>query len=73
MNATHQVLDLFYTSDEVQECFKGTEEECYNFIKQQGEATFMFKVVPIIHNSCNINEMSMSKDIKERINVTGSN
>lgn len=40
MEATHQVLDLFYTPDEGQ--------ECYDFIQQQGVATFMYKVVPIV-------------------------
>lgn len=44
---THIVLDLVYTPDEGQECFSGTEVECYEFIQQQGGATFMYKVVPI--------------------------
>jgi len=47
MEATHQVLDLVYTPGEGQECFEGTEQECYDFINQQG-ATFMYKVVPIV-------------------------
>lgn len=51
IEATHQVLDLVYTSDEDQECFSGTEMECHEFIKQQGGATFMYKVVPIIVNN----------------------
>jgi len=46
MEATHQVLDLVYGPDEGQECFEGTERECYDFIKQQGGATFTYKVVP---------------------------
>ena len=50
MEATHQVLDLVYTPDEGQECFEGTEQECYNFIQQQGNATFMYKVVPIVRS-----------------------
>jgi hypothetical protein len=45
---THQVLDLVYTPDEGQECFDGSEQECYDFIQQQGGATFMYKVVPKI-------------------------
>ena len=45
---THQVLDLVYTPDEGQECFDGSEQECYDFIKQQGDAPFMYKVVPKI-------------------------
>lgn len=48
MKATHQVLDLVYTPEEGQECFEGTEQECYDFINEQGGATFMYKVVP--HN-----------------------
>ena len=49
MEATHQVLDLVYTPDEGQECYEGTEQECYDFIQQQGDAIFMYKVVPIVH------------------------
>lgn len=56
MEATHQVLDLVYTPDEGQECFEGTEQECYDFIQQQGGATFMYKVVPIVRNSALANE-----------------
>jgi len=56
MEATHQVLDLFYPPDEGQECFQGTEQECYDFIQQQGSATFMYKVVPIVRNSALENE-----------------
>ena len=48
MEATHQVLDLVYTPDEGQECYEGTEQECYDFIQQQGDAIFMYKVVPIV-------------------------
>lgn len=51
MEATHQVLDLVYTPDEGQECFEGAEQECYDFIQQQGGATFMYKVVPIVRKS----------------------
>jgi len=46
--ATHVVLDLVYTQEEGQECFEGTEKECYDFIEKQGGASFMYKVVPII-------------------------
>jgi len=49
MKATHQVLDLVYTLDEGQECFEGTEQECNDFIIEQGGATFTYKVVPIIN------------------------
>jgi len=56
MEATHQVLDLVYTPDEGQECFEGTEQECYDFIKQQGGATFMYKVVPIVRKRALANE-----------------
>lgn len=47
---THKVLDLVYSVEEGQECFSGTEQECNNFISQQGGATFMYKVVPIVSN-----------------------
>ena len=46
---THTVLDLVYTPDEGQECFSGTEQECYDFITEQGGASFMYKVVPIVN------------------------
>jgi hypothetical protein len=48
---THEVLDLIYTPEEGQECFSGTEQECYEFIQQQGDAFFTYKVVPIIKNN----------------------
>ena len=47
---THVVLDLFYRPDEGQECYEGTEQECHNFVKEQGGSTFMYKVVPITKN-----------------------
>ena len=46
--ATHEVLDLVYTPEEGQECFSGTEQECNDFVEEQGGATFTYKVVPII-------------------------
>jgi len=48
---THTVLDLVYTPDEGQECFSGTEQECYDFINEQGGAIFTYKVVPIVINN----------------------
>jgi hypothetical protein len=56
MEATHQVLDLVYTPEEGQECFEGTEQECYDFINQQGGATFMYKVVQIVRKCALANE-----------------
>ena len=56
MEATHQVLDLVYTPDEGQKCFEGTEQECYDFIQQQGGATFIYKVVPIVRKCALANE-----------------
>jgi len=44
---THVVLDLHYHPNEGQECFDGTQQECFDFIKQQGGSTFMYKVVPM--------------------------
>jgi len=44
---THKVLDLVYTPEEGQECFSGTKQECNDFINEQGDATFTYKVVPI--------------------------
>ena len=45
---THEVLDLFYSPDEGQECFRGTHKECIDFINEQGNTTFMYKIVPIV-------------------------
>lgn len=45
---THEVLDLVYTIEEGQSCFSGTLKECQDFVSQQGGATFMYKIVPII-------------------------
>lgn len=53
---THEVLDLVYTPEEGQACFSGTEQECYDFIQQQGSATFMYKVVPIVHKNATQHE-----------------
>lgn len=50
---THVVLDLTYTIDEGQECFSGTEKECYDFIESQPGGKFMYKVVPKIKNNGN--------------------
>ena len=61
MEATHQVLDLVYTPDEGQECFEGTEQECYDFIQQQGGATFMYKVVPIVRKIIHENKNENKK------------
>lgn len=43
---THVVLDLHYMSEEGQECFDGTEQECYEFAATQSPH-FMYKVVPM--------------------------
>ena len=45
----YEVLDLFYTEDECQSCFAGTFDECQEFVKKQGGATFMYKIVPIVN------------------------
>ena len=46
MKKTHVVLDLHYTSEEGQECFDGTREECIEFMKTQSPH-FMYTVVPM--------------------------
>ena len=61
MEATHQVLDLVYTPDEGQECYEGTEQECYDFIQQQGDAIFMYKVVPIVRKVIYENKNEIKK------------
>ncbi len=42
---TYVVLDLIYTEQEGQECFSGTEQECYNFVEEQGGASFTYQIV----------------------------
>jgi len=49
--ATHEVLDLVYTPEEGQECFRGTHQECVDFINEQGGATFTYKIVPIVRKA----------------------
>ena len=46
--STHEVLDLVYHEDEGNIAFQGTEQECYNWIKEQGDAPFTYDVKPII-------------------------
>lgn len=45
---THEVLDLVYHEDEGNSVFEGSEQECQDFITEQGGATFMYEVKPII-------------------------
>lgn len=64
--ATHQVLDLIYTPDEGQECYEGTEQECYDFIQEQEEwsgAAFLYKVVPIVRKS------ALARDFRTDVNA----
>lgn len=44
---THKVLDLVYTPEEGQECFDGTRVECENFVSEQGDTHFTYKIVPM--------------------------
>ena len=46
---THKVLDLHYHEYEGQDCYDGTEKECYDFISTQTphSSHFMYKVVPM--------------------------
>lgn len=46
MVVTHVVLDLVYTPNEGQEVYEGSEDQCYNWIVEQGGASFMYKVIP---------------------------
>lgn len=56
---THFVIDLTYHEEEGNQVFVGTEEECYNWVEQQG--SFGFEVKPLtkyeikIHNDNNDN------------------
>ena len=40
----YEVLDLTYTKEEGQSIFKGTYEECEEFIKQQGDFVSMYEI-----------------------------
>jgi hypothetical protein len=40
----YEVLDLTYTKEEGQSIFKGTYEECEEFIKQQGDSVSMYEI-----------------------------
>ena len=43
------VLDLFYTTEEGQEVFEGSLDECQEFITEQGGANFMYKIIEKIN------------------------
>lgn len=45
---THEVLDLVYHEEEGNVAFQGTQQECQDWITDQGGATFTYKTVPII-------------------------
>jgi hypothetical protein len=40
----YEVLDLTYTKEEGQSIFKGTYEECEEFIEQQSDFTGMYEI-----------------------------
>ena len=42
---THIVLDMTYTEEEGQQCFVGTEDQCWEFVNNQG--SFGFEVKPL--------------------------
>ena len=46
---THEVVDLVYHEDEGNISFEGSERACYDWIEEQGGATFMYEVRPIIN------------------------
>jgi len=43
---THKVLDLVYTEEELQCCFIGTYEECFDFMTEQS-MEFAYEIVPL--------------------------
>ena len=45
---TYEVVDLVYHEDENNIAFQGTHKECQDFIIEQGGATFMYEIRPII-------------------------
>ena len=53
---THKVLDLVYTSEEGQDAYVGTLKDCHEFVKDQGDSHYTYRVVPLtkeefqIHN-----------------------
>ena len=65
----YEVLDLFYTEDECQSCFTGTFEECEEFIKKQGGASFMYKIAFIVKP----NTKRIVEILIERLNEMGIN
>jgi len=46
MKATHQVADTMYHEEEYQVCFEGNEQECMEFVREQG--TIGLIIVPIV-------------------------
>lgn len=50
-NATHQVIDMVYTEEEGNVDFSGTYQECWDYIEEQGDMAFTYRIVPIIHEN----------------------
>jgi hypothetical protein len=50
---THKVIDLIYHKNEGNEVYAGTEQECYDWIKEQGGYSFTYQVVPMTNEEIN--------------------
>jgi len=48
---THEVVDLVYHENEDNIAFQGTQQECHDWVSEQGGATFTYEVKPIIMKS----------------------
>lgn len=44
-----EVIDLVYLEEECNVVFQGTQEECNNWVAQQGMDAFTYRVVPVIN------------------------
>jgi hypothetical protein len=59
---THKVIDLTYHEDEGNSVYAGTQEECYDFIAEQGSITSMYRVVPMTTQEMEMNNRTMEKE-----------
>jgi hypothetical protein len=48
---THLVIDLVYTEDEGNQAFAGTQQECNDWVSEQG---YGYKVVPMTEEELKI-------------------
>ena len=59
MKKTHKVIDLTYHEDEGNEAFDGTEQECHDFVAEQGGVGW--EVVPMLKEEIELHPDNQKK------------